>query len=386
MTHPPLSGVRIVSVEQYGAGPFGTQLLAELGAEIVKVENPKDGGDVSRSVGPYFTDGVAKDVASLFFQGLNRGKSSVTLDLTQAADRRAFERLVAGADAVACNLRGDVPAKLRLTYADLAPVKPSIVCAHLTAYGRDGPRAAWPGYDFLIQAETGYFSINGEPGAVPARFPLSIVDLMAGYGMALGLLAALLDARRTGVGRDVDVSLFDVGLFNLNYLATWYLNAGHVQGQEPRSAHASLTPCQLYRTADGWIYIMCNKEKFWSNLCTSLGRAELAADPRFADFAARLRHRAELTALLDAAFSARTTRGWLESLSGRVPCAPVNDIGAALESPFVRDGGRIETLSHESGQPVRLLRSPIRTGDATQSRLAPQLGADTERLLAKTRT
>jgi crotonobetainyl-CoA:carnitine CoA-transferase CaiB-like acyl-CoA transferase len=307
------------------------------------------------------------------------------LDLTRAADRADFERLVAGADAVACNLRGDVPAKLRLTYADLAAVKKSIVCAHLTAYGRDGARAAWPGYDFLVQAEVGYFSINGEPGATPARFPLSIIDLMAGYGMALGLLAALLDARASGVGRDVDVSLFDVGLFNLNYLATWYLNAGHVQRQETRSAHASLTPCQLYRTRDGWIYLMCNKEKFWANLCRLLGRRDLAADPRFADFPARLRHRAELTVLLDEALAARTTAEWLETLAGQVPCAPVNDLRQALESPFVRESGRIETLRHPSGQEVRLLRSPIRAGDAAPSALAPRLGADTEQLLAKSR-
>ncbi|MFN0044179.1 MAG: CaiB/BaiF CoA transferase family protein [Alphaproteobacteria bacterium] len=383
MLSAPLAGLCVVSVEQYGAGPFGTQLLASLGAEVIKIENPRDGGDVSRQVGPYFTPGVAKDRASLFFQGLNRHKRSVALDLSVARDRKAFERLVAGADALACNLRGDVPAKLGLTYATLGQIKPELVCAHLTAYGRDGPRAAWPGYDFLVQAEAGYFSINGEPGAVPSRFPLSIIDLMAGYAMALGLLAGVLDARRTGRGRDIDVSLFDVGLFNLNYLATWFLNAGHVQSQEPRSAHASLTPCQLYRTSDGWIYIMCNKEKFWTALCAKLGRREYVSDPRFVDFAARLKNRAVLTELLDAAFAPRTTKAWLDELAGQVPCAPVHDIRAALESPYVTDSGRIETLHHPEGAAIRLLRSPILAGHEPEGRLAPSLGADTRPLLGE---
>ncbi len=184
-----------------------------------------------------------------------------------------------------------MPAKLGLVYERLKAHNPKIVCAHLSAYGRSGPRADWPGFDYLMQAEAGYFSLTGEPGAPPARFGLSIVDLMTGLGLAYALLAALTAARATGVGRDIDVSLFDMALHNTSYLATWYLNEGVVTGRLPRSAHPALTPCQLYRTRDGWIYLMCNKEKFWPALCEKLGRPEWGEDARFRRFPDRLRHR-----------------------------------------------------------------------------------------------
>ncbi len=166
----PLSGVRIVAVEQYGAGPFGTQVLADMGAEVIKIENPRDGGDVGRAVGPYFVEGAERSRASVFFQGLNRNKRSLTLDLARPEAKAVLHDLVRDADAVIGNLRGDVPARLGLTYATLGAVKKSIVCGHLTAYGREGPRAKWPGYDYLIQAEAGYFSINGEPGSCERKF------------------------------------------------------------------------------------------------------------------------------------------------------------------------------------------------------------------------
>ncbi|MCB1992515.1 MAG: CoA transferase, partial [Geminicoccaceae bacterium] len=158
-----LQGVRVLAVELYGAGPFGTQALADLGAEVIKIENPKEGGDVSRSLGPHFEPGMGDTAASLFFQSFNRNKRSVALDLASPEGHAVFLDLARGADAVACNLRGDVPEKLGITYAHLAPVNRRIVCAFLSAYGRDGSRAAWPGYDYLIQAEAGYFALNGEP-------------------------------------------------------------------------------------------------------------------------------------------------------------------------------------------------------------------------------
>ncbi|MEN8196630.1 MAG: CoA transferase, partial [Pseudomonadota bacterium] len=264
----PLEGVRVLAVEQYGAGPFGTMFLADQGAEVIKIENPADGGDMARTVGPHFFG----PGDSQFFHSFNRNKKSVTIDLGQDEGRAVLHDLVGSADALACNLRGDVPAKLGLTFDQLRAHNPKIVCAHLTAYGRDGPRADWPGFDYMMQAEAGYFSVTGEPEGPPARFGLSVVDMMTGLAMAYGLLAGLTAARTTGQGRDVDVSLFDVALHNTSYLATWYLNEGVNQGRLPRSAHPSLTPCQLYPTADGWIFIMCNKEKFWPALCRALGR------------------------------------------------------------------------------------------------------------------
>ena len=254
----PLSGLRIIAVEQYGAGPFGSMLLADLGAEVIKVENPAEGGDVSRSVGPHFFS----DGDSHFFQAFNRNKKSLTLNLKNPRATAVLHRLARTADATYDNLRGDQPEKLGLTYATLREINPRLVCAHLSAYGRTGPRKSWPGYDYLMQAEAGYLSLTGEPDGPPSRMGLSVVDLMTGVTAGLALVSAVLSARTTGKGRDIDVNLFDTALQNLCYLAVWNLNAGVNQGREPRSSHPSLTPSQLYRTRDGFIFLMCNKEKF----------------------------------------------------------------------------------------------------------------------------
>ena len=370
---PILSGLRVIAVEQYGAGPYGSMQLADLGAEIIKIENPADGGDMARRVGPYFFG----ENDSQFFHSFNRNKKSVTLDLKKPAARGVLHALAARADAVFDNLRGDLPAKLGLTYDALMPANPKIVCAHLSAYGRNGSRAHWPGYDYLMQAEAGYLSVTGEPDGPPTRMGLSIVDLMTGLFAAFALVSGVLAARETGRGRDLDVSLFDAALQNLAYLSTWYLNAGHVQGREPRSGHPSLVPSQLYRTADGFIFIMCNKEKFWPILCERLGRPEWAADPRFRGFKDRLANRETVNRLLDEALSARTTAEWLAHFAGQVPAAPVNDLKAALDNPFVAERGGIQQYG-----PVRMVAGPIRDNASEPPREpAPALGADTDAVL-----
>ena len=375
----PLTGLRVIAVEQYGAGPFGTLHLADLGAEVIKVEDPTLGGDVSRSMGPYYIEGDDSTAASLFFQGINRNKRSIALDLSSDGGRQVFHDLVRTADAVAGNNRGDVQEKLGLTYAQLGKVKPSIVCAHLTGYGRDGERATWPGYDYLMQAEAGYFSVTGEPGGPPTRMGLSIVDFMAGAYLAFAIVSGVLSARETGMGRDIDVTLFDTALYNLNYLATWYLGAGHNQGRELRSAHPALTPCQLYTTKDGWIYLMCNKEKFWGTLCEKIGRAEWADDARFRHFPDRFENRDLLTEMLDEALSAQTTEEWMSTFAGAVPAAPLNDVAQALENPFVTERGRIQELTSSGGQKFRLLATPVQLpGETYPARPAPPLGGDTE--------
>src|SRR5215831_6682831 len=316
MMTPILSGLRVIAVEQYGAEPYGSMQLADLGAEVIKLENPADGGDMARRVGPFFFGGGDKSDDSQFFHSFNRNKKSVTLDLKRPAAREVLHRLAARSDALFDNLRGDLPEKLGLTYAHLAPANPKIVCAHLSAYGRDGSRAHWPGYDYLMQAEAGYLSVTGEPDGPPARMGLSLVDLMTGLNAAFALVSGVLSARETGKGRDVDVSLFDAALQNLAYLATWYLNAGHVQGREPRSAHPSLVPSQLYRTRDGFIFIMCNKEKFWPILCERIGHREWAQDPRFRTFKDRSANRAIVNRLLDEILSTRSTTEWLDDFAG----------------------------------------------------------------------
>lgn len=376
----PLAGVRVLAVEQYGAGPFGTMFLADQGAEVIKIENPGDGGDMSRAVGPHFFG----PGDSQFFHSFNRNKKSLTLDLARPEGQTVLHDLVREADAVASNLRGDVPAKLGLEYERLKAHNPKIVCAHLSAYGRSGPRANWPGFDYLMQAEAGYFSLTGEPGTPPARFGLSIVDLMTGLGLAYALLAGLTSARATGAGRDIDVSLFDMALHNTAYLATWYLNAGVVTGRLPRSAHPALTPCQLYRTRDGWIYLMCNKEKFWPALCEKLERREWIEDARFRRFPDRLKHRDLLTEWLDRELQQRATADWLAHFAGAVPAAPINDLAQALENPFVTQNARLQTIPHPTQGAYRMVAPPVRcAGETAPARPAPGLGEHTDELLGQ---
>lgn len=375
----PLEGMTVLAVEQYGAGPFGTMLLADLGADVIKIETAGESGDVGRSVGPfYFGPGD-----SHFYQSFNRNKRSITLNIKDPKGREILHRLVAGADAVLDNLRGDLPGRLGLTYADLAAHNPAIVCAHLSAYGRTGSRASWPGYDYLMQAEAGYLALTGEPDAPPSRFGVSIVDMMTGLMTVFALASGVIGARRTGRGMDVDVSLFDTALHNLTYLATWYLNAGHNQGREPRSGHPSLVPSQLYPTQDGWIFIMCNKEKFWPILARTLGHPEWATDIRFATFKDRLANKDVLNGLLDDVFRQNTTQHWLDAFAGEVPAAPVLDVAGALRSGFVAENGNVAACVRDGGPGhFEMLAGPIRVnGERTAVRTAPALGADTVDIL-----
>ncbi len=377
MSGLPLEGVRILTVEQYGAGPFGTMWLADQGAEVIKIE-PPDGGDFARALGPYWFD----NGESQWFHAYNRNKKSLTLDLKSDAGLAVFHDLVVTADVVASNLRGDVAGKLGLTYEHLKSHNPKIVCAHLTAYGRDGPRADWPGFDYLMQAEAGYFSLTGEPDQPPTRFGLSVVDQMTGLALGYAALAGVIRARASGQGGDMDVSLFDVALSNLGYPAIWYLNEGHVQERLPRSAHPSLTPCQLYKTADGWIYLMCNKEKFWPVLAQALGHTEWADDPRFKTFKERFDNRPLIQDMLDGALGERTTAQWLEAFAGVVPAAPINDVRQALENPFVKDEGRIQDIELDGHGTYRLVAPTVRAGGAeAPARPAPKLGVDTDAIL-----
>ena len=374
----PLEGIRIIAVEQYGAGPFGTQHLADLGAEIIKIENPREGGDVGRGVGPYFFG----PGDSHFFQSFNHNKKSMTLDLKQSEGQAVLHDLVKNADGVLDNLRGDLPKKLGITYEQLKEYNPAIVCAHLSAYGREGSRASWPGYDYLMQAEAGYLSVTGEPTGPPTRFGVSIIDMMTGVTTVFGLLAGILGARTTGRGMDVDCSLFDVAIHNLSYMGTWYLNEGVVQGRVPRSGHPSLVPSQLFRTSDGWIFIMCNKEKFWTELAHALGRPDWTRDPEFATFKARLANRGRVVQMMEEILTKGTTQEWLEKLSGRVPVSPVFDIGQALENPFVAEQGLIVEQEHPRGEKIRTISCPVRVSAGTPAKnICPEMGADTETIL-----
>jgi crotonobetainyl-CoA:carnitine CoA-transferase CaiB-like acyl-CoA transferase len=375
---PPLAGVRILAVEQYGAGPFASMYLADMGAEVIKIETPGS-GDSSRASGPFFLG----EGDSHFFQTFNLGKASVGLDLRAPEGRAVFARLVAGADAVLNNLRGDQPAKLGLTHGALALIRPQIVCLHLSGYGRSGERAEWPAYDYLMQAEAGFMALTGEPDGPPTRMGLSIVDYMTGVTAAFGLTAALLGALRTGRGRDVDVSLYDVAMHQLTYPASWYLNEGHETLRRPRSGHPAVVPCEAFPTADGRIFVMCVLPKFWEALCEGLGLPDLPADPRFASAAARLANRDALAACLDAVFTMHPTAHWIARFAGQVPVAPVLTLAGALDNPYAAANGNIAQVDHPRRPGLRVLASPVRIdGARPAARPGPALGADTDRIMA----
>jgi crotonobetainyl-CoA:carnitine CoA-transferase CaiB-like acyl-CoA transferase len=373
----PLADIRVIAFEQFGAGPWGTLQLADLGAEVIKIEDPASRGDVGRYVPPF-----AEGEDSLFFEAFNRNKKSISLDLRRAEARGVLEDLVRNADVVYSNLRGDQPQRLGLTYEQLRHVNEKIVCCSLSGFGMSGPRAAEGGYDYMMQGLAGWMSLTGDPDGAPTKSGLSLVDLSGGYVSAIAVLAGVWRARRDGVGCDCDVSLFETALHELCYVGVWAASRGYVPPRRRNSAHPSIVPFQNFATADGWIVVACPKQKFFEALCSALGYSELAADERFADFAARDRNRDELVAILDAAFAVRTSADWLTLLAAAgVPSAPVNDVASALEDPQARARGSVVELEHPALGTVRQVTSPLRLGDGQPLARAPFRGEHTESVL-----
>jgi crotonobetainyl-CoA:carnitine CoA-transferase CaiB-like acyl-CoA transferase len=371
----PLQGVRIVSVEQFGAAPYGTMLLADLGAEVIKIENAAIGGDPARKTGPYLLG--TND--SEYYQGFNTNKKSVAIDLRSAEGKAALLELAATADALMNNLRGDLPAKMGLDYKTLSSVNPKLVCVHVSAYGRDNERASWPGYDYLMQAESGLMHLTGEPDRPPARLGApSIIDHCTGLTAAVGLLSAIVQARATGKGCDVDTCLLDVALHQVGYVATWYLNEGHLSSRQPRSMHYSVAPVQTFPSSDGWLFIMCMTDKFWGEFIAALERPDLGSDPRFATVALRQANRDALTAIIDDVMKKRPNAYWLGKLSGVLPIAPVLDLAQALDSPFLKTTDMIHSIGHPAKPGMRVLANPIKiNGERLEQVPCSAFGADT---------
>jgi crotonobetainyl-CoA:carnitine CoA-transferase CaiB-like acyl-CoA transferase len=376
----PLEDVRIIAIEQYGAGPFATLQLADLGAEVIKIEDPRTGGDVGRHVPPY-----SEGDDSLFFESFNRNKRSVVLDITSPEGRAALLDLVAVSDVVFSNLRGDLPAKLGIRYEDLAEANPRIVCCSLSGFGMTGPRRAQPAYDYLIQGMTGWMSLTGEPGGPPEKTGVSLVDYCGGYVATMAMLAGLHAARRDGRGMDCDVSLYDTALALLTYPATWHLTADFVPTRTRQSAHPSLVPCQNFQTSDGWIVVVCAKDKFWQRLCTVMDREDLAQDPRFVTAAGRRDHRDVLLPELETEFLARSTEHWLARLEeAGVPCGPVNSIADALAEEQTLAREMIATVDHPRFGTVREVASPLKVGDEPfNHRRAPLKGEDADHVFGR---
>jgi crotonobetainyl-CoA:carnitine CoA-transferase CaiB-like acyl-CoA transferase len=374
----PLSDMRVIAIEQFGAGPWATLQLAELGADVIKIEDPQQGGDVGRYVPPF-----QQGEDSLFFETFNHHKQSISLDLRTDAGRAVFLKLATKADAVFSNLRGDLPHRLGLTYDQLKHVNPSIVCCSLSGFGMTGPRAAEPAYDYVLQGIAGWMSLTGEPSGPPAKSGLSLVDFSAGYVAAIAMIAGIWSARRTGTGCDCDLSLFDTALAQLVYIGTWVATAGYQPERLAHSAHPSLVPFQNFRTATGWIVVACAKQKFWERMCAVIERLDLLDDPRYSNFESRDVNRDSLIESLTAIFLERSAEAWLEVLRGAgIPCGPVNEVADALRDPQAVARGNIVETDHPTLGRVRKIASAVRVGtDRIPPAPAPTRGEHTDQIM-----
>jgi crotonobetainyl-CoA:carnitine CoA-transferase CaiB-like acyl-CoA transferase len=375
-----LAGIRVLAIEQFGAGPFSTLQLADLGAEVIKIEDPSSGGDVGRYVPPY-----QEADESLYFESLNRNKKSVSLDLRVPSGRAVFEDMVRTADVVFSNLRGDQPKKLRIMYDDLAAFNPRIVCCSLSGFGNTGPRAAQGGYDYMMQGMAGWMAMTGEPDGPPTKSGLSLVDLSGGYLAAIAMLAAIVRVRRDGVGCDCDIALFETALAQLSYVGTWAATEGWQPQRMAESAHPSIVPFQAFRAADGWLVVACAKEKFWRLFCGVIERPGLLEDTRFSDFEARDASRETLLPILREALAQRTVADWVERLvAGGVPSAPVQGVGEALLDPQVAAREMVITTTHPRFGDVRSIASPLHlSGDRLRAVRAPRQGEHTRQALVE---
>lgn len=375
----PLEDIRIIAVEQYGAGPWGSMQLADLGADVIKIEDPNTGGDIGRYVPPY-----REDTDSLFYESFNRNKRSIALSLNDPSDREIFDRLVAGADVVYSNLRGDVPAKLGLTFESLRHLNEQIVCCNLSGYGGEGTAAKRPGYDYMLQSAAGWMDITGEPDGPPTKSGLSLVDFSGGLVAAISMLAAVHAARRDGTGSDCDLSLFDTAVSMLTYVGNWHLNEGFEPQRTTKSSHPSLVPFQAFEASDGWLTVGCAKEKFYTRLTEVIGDDRLNAE-KFSSFDRRIEHKDELLAILDEAFHRRTADEWVDLLEAAgVPVAKVKSVAEALQDPLVAERDLVFDTEHSRWGTVKNVATAPRVGPRlTDNRAAPRIDEHRSELLAE---
>jgi crotonobetainyl-CoA:carnitine CoA-transferase CaiB-like acyl-CoA transferase len=372
-----LEGLRVLELTQVMAGPFCGQVLADMGADVVKIE-PPEGDATRRSLGFRMR---GEDTAA--FMAVNRNKRSVVLDLKGGDDRAAFEGLVRGADVVIENYRPGVAARLKADWETLRVVNPRLVHASLSGFGQTGPYATRPGYDLIAQGLSGVMSVTGEPGGEPVKCGIPIGDLAAGLFCAVGILCALQARERTGRGQQVDTSLFEGALA----LSIWETAELWATGRVPEplgSAHRLTAPYQALRTRDGHITVGGNTPRLWERLCEAIGRPELVSDARFATNDDRMEHRPELVAELEAALAARDTGEWVEALTAAgVPCGPIHDYRQVFEDPHTRAREMEVTIEHPVEGAMRALGIPVKLSDTPGSirRPAPLLGEHTDEVL-----
>ncbi|MEH6664415.1 MAG: CaiB/BaiF CoA-transferase family protein [Brevundimonas sp.] len=388
----PLAGVRVLDLSRVLAGPWATQLLADLGAEVIKIERP-GAGDDTRHWGPPFTtrtDGAPGDAA--YFLCANRGKQSVALDIASPGGADLIRRMAADADVVVENFKTGGLKKYGLDFDSLKAVNPRLVYCSITGFGQTGPRAQQAGYDYMIQAMGGLMSITGQPdgapGAEPMKVGVAVADLFTGLYASNAILAALHAARETGEGRHIDIALFDVQAAMLANQATNYFVSG-VAPARMGNAHPNLSPYQPFPCSDGMVVIAVGNDSQFRSLCTALGEPDLGSDVRFAANAGRVANRDQLGPILSALTAPLTMAALMQRLEAAgVPCGPVNTVDQVFAEPqAVARGLTVEQTRDDLNAPVRTVASPIRMNGApaVADRPPPALGQHTDDVLARYR-
>ncbi len=377
---PPLRGLRILDLTQFLAGPFCTQILADLGAEIIKIE--PQAGDPTRQLPPYFYKGE-----SAYFLAINRSKESVVLDLSIEPGRCVFHDLVKKADVVIEAFRPGVAKKLGADYDTLKNVNPRIVYCSISGFGQDGPYATRPAYDMIVQALSGAMSLTGEIGGRPVRSGTPIGDLNAGQSAATAILAALWERERSGAGQAVDISMLDVQIAMLSYLGEYYLISGDVPALQGRG-HMSIPTYNAFRARDGRDVLICaNTERMWQQLCQALEIPELINDPRFESNERRHANRGSLEPILERAFAQYDCADLLKRFHEYgIPSAPVNSVAEALADPQVIHRRMVREVPHARGGEIRVLGNPIKFSRSAENEFSspPTLGQHTESVLRET--
>lgn len=377
MTHSALSGVRAVDLSRVLAGPYCTMLLADYGAEVIKIEQPGS-GDGTRQWGPPWLGGE-----SAYFLSVNRNKKSVTLNLKTAEGLAILKQLLQDADVLIENFKPGTMSRLGLDNETVRADYPRLITCSISGYGQDGPYRDRPGYDFMIQAQGGIMSITGPQDGEPSKVGVAIVDITAGLFAANAILAALYHRQETGQGQAIDVALLDTQV-------AWLANVAHnyfATGQAPQrygNAHANIVPYESFATADGRIALAIGTDEQYQRFCGAAGRSDLAQDPRFRTNAKRVEQRAELVPLLQDLFRSRTTEAWLELLlSNKIPAGPINDIPTVLSDPQVLQRQMVQEVQHPTAGTIQLLGPVAKLSQtpATIRSAPPLLGADTEDVL-----
>jgi formyl-CoA transferase len=375
----PLTGIRVLDLSRVLAGPYCTMMLADLGADVIKVERPGVGDD-TRQWGPPWAGGEAA-----YYLSVNRGKKSVAIDLKSERGREIVRKLACQADVLVENWKVGAAARWALDYETLIAENPALIYCAITGYGQTGPYRDRPGYDFVIQAEGGIMSITGPAEGPPMKVGVAIVDLTAGMYAAIAILAALHERERSGEGQFIDMALLDAQV-------AWLANVGSnflVSGERPGrfgNAHPNIVPYEPFPTADGWLAVGVGNDRQWRKLCALAGWDDLTTDERFASNPLRVKHRDLLVPILKDRFQTRTTAVWREALlEAGIPCGPINSIDQVFADPQVLSREMMVKLPHPSAGSVRLSGSPLKLS-RTPVRLTqppPLLGQHTEEVLTE---